>query len=207
MVVSCEPVENATVRMSRAGRWLDVRGDRERFDRARESVPWDMDVVRTVTGHSGFNLDEFCDVECPDPRDRNIEQHGGYRLVVRGKGPLTVVVPWFLKWFPSKSTADGRPVLDRSEFRPPRGRDHGSILANASEVVLVFEPRYLPTESDMLIPPATSPTGYSYPLLVKVPRADFSMPFNVVTIQSTLIAFFFGSVASILVRKSSRTPS
>lgn len=41
-------------------------------------------------------------------------------------------------------------------------------------------------------------------LLVDVPLPDFSMPFNVITLVSTLIAFFFGSMLNVVVRKGKR---
>lgn len=39
-------------------------------------------------------------------------------------------------------------------------------------------------------------------LLIDVPSPDFSMPFNVVTLSSTLLAFFLGTMINILVKKS-----
>lgn len=41
-------------------------------------------------------------------------------------------------------------------------------------------------------------------LLVDVPLPDFSMPFNVITLCSTLVAFFFGSMLNVVVRKGRR---
>lgn len=45
---------------------------------------------------------------------------------------------------------------------------------------------------------------YSDGALLQLPEFDFSMPFNVVTLQSTLLALFFGTIMSGLVRKSGR---
>ncbi len=42
-------------------------------------------------------------------------------------------------------------------------------------------------------------------LLVDVALPDFSMPFNVITLCSTLVAFFFGSMLNVVVRKGRRT--
>ena len=39
---------------------------------------------------------------------------------------------------------------------------------------------------------------------MEVPAPDFSMPFNVITLTSTLLAFFFGSMLNVLVRKGRR---
>lgn len=39
-------------------------------------------------------------------------------------------------------------------------------------------------------------------LLIDLPTPDFSMPFNVITLSSTLLAFFFGTMINILVKKS-----
>ena len=41
-------------------------------------------------------------------------------------------------------------------------------------------------------------------LLVDAPLPDFSMPFNVITLCSTLLAFFFGSMLNVVVRKGRR---
>lgn len=41
-------------------------------------------------------------------------------------------------------------------------------------------------------------------VLVDVALPDFSMPFNVVTLCSTLLAFFFGSMLNVVVRKGRR---
>ncbi len=38
--------------------------------------------------------------------------------------------------------------------------------------------------------------------LLDAPQSDFSMPFNVLTITCTMIAFFLTTIISILVRKS-----
>ncbi|KAJ1444440.1 Gpi16 subunit, GPI transamidase component-domain-containing protein [Pelagophyceae sp. CCMP2097] len=43
--------------------------------------------------------------------------------------------------------------------------------------------------------------AFSASALLSLPEADFSMPFNVVTLVSTLIAFFFGTMVSKLVRR------
>jgi len=42
---------------------------------------------------------------------------------------------------------------------------------------------------------------YTDPLLVSMPLPDFSMPYNVITLSSTIMAFLFGSVVSALVDK------
>lgn len=42
---------------------------------------------------------------------------------------------------------------------------------------------------------------YSHALLVPLPVPDFSMPYNVITLSSTVIAFFFGSMISTLLRR------
>jgi phosphatidylinositol glycan class T len=44
---------------------------------------------------------------------------------------------------------------------------------------------------------------YSEGLLVMLPLPDFSMPYNVVTLSSTAMAFFFGTVVNILTRRRS----
>jgi len=41
-------------------------------------------------------------------------------------------------------------------------------------------------------------------VLIDVPTPDFSMPFNVITLTCTLVAFFFGSMMGVVVRKGRR---
>ena len=48
--------------------------------------------------------------------------------------------------------------------------------------------------------------AYSEALLVQLPLPDFSMPYNVVTLSSTVVAFFFGTVLNLLVRKRRLPP-
>ena len=45
--------------------------------------------------------------------------------------------------------------------------------------------------------------AFSDAALVQLPEVDLSMPFNVVTLQSTIIALYVGTVAAALVRRSS----
>ena len=47
----------------------------------------------------------------------------------------------------------------------------------------------------------SSAVVYSEALLVPLPLPDFSMPYNVITLSSTVIAFFFGTALNTLVRK------
>ncbi len=47
-----------------------------------------------------------------------------------------------------------------------------------------------------------SPAIYGIGPLLDAPQSDFSMPFNVLTITCTMIAFFLTTIISILVRKS-----
>ena len=48
---------------------------------------------------------------------------------------------------------------------------------------------------------------YTDALLVDVPLPDFSMPYNVITLTSTVAAFFFGSVYNLLVRRKKKKTS
>ena len=59
-----------------------------------------------------------------------------------------------------------------------------------------------PVEGNGLV----SYTAYSAGTLVDVPVPDFSMPFNVITINSTLAAFLIGTVLNQLVRKKRKRP-
>ena len=61
------------------------------------------------------------------------------------------------------------------------------------------------------VPAATVSTSskvlYTDALLVDVPLPDFSMPYNVITLTSTVAAFFFGSVYNLLVRRKKKKTS
>ena len=46
---------------------------------------------------------------------------------------------------------------------------------------------------------------YSEGILLNMPQPDISMPYNVITLSSTIVAFFFGSVLNLLVRPSKKT--
>jgi Gpi16 subunit, GPI transamidase component len=43
---------------------------------------------------------------------------------------------------------------------------------------------------------------YSSGALLDLPQPDFSMPFNVITLTCTLVAFFVGTAINVLIRKS-----
>lgn len=45
---------------------------------------------------------------------------------------------------------------------------------------------------------------YTESLLIAIPVPDFSMPFNVITLSCTLLAFFFGTMLNFLVKKSGK---
>lgn len=55
--------------------------------------------------------------------------------------------------------------------------------------------------------PATSKRIYTPNLLLILPTPDFSMPYNVITLTSTVIALFFGSLFNIMVRDFIPVPS
>lgn len=143
-------------------------------------------------------------------------------LVVEAEetGTLSVPLPWFLRFVPSVSKANGSPVLDVLEtLTPPAHRIHGELLFATAErfrVELGFRPRYLKAADwpfdqyhGFLIPPSrleASTIHYSEPSLLALPEADFSMPFNAVTVQSTILAFFLGSALAALVKRSQPAP-
>lgn len=53
-------------------------------------------------------------------------------------------------------------------------------------------------------PRAFTRTLFTEPLLVPLPTPDFSMPYNVITMTSTVVAFFVGSMLNTLLRKPPR---
>ena len=56
-------------------------------------------------------------------------------------------------------------------------------------------------------PSTPSYTLYSDPLLVTLPLPDFSMPFNVITLTCTAMAFFFSSILNFQIRIRARKTS
>lgn len=52
--------------------------------------------------------------------------------------------------------------------------------------------------------PDFSTTLFTEPLLVPLPTPDFSMPYNVITMTSTVVAFFVGTMLNALLRKAPR---
>lgn len=56
----------------------------------------------------------------------------------------------------------------------------------------------------LLDEPAEATTLFTEPLLVPLPTPDFSMPYNVITMTSTVVAFFVGSMLNSLLRKAPR---
>ncbi|KAG1707273.1 hypothetical protein DVH05_026467 [Phytophthora capsici] len=57
------------------------------------------------------------------------------------------------------------------------------------------------TESEF---PSFTTTLFTEPLLVPLPTPDFSMPYNVITMTSTVVAFFVGTMLNTLLRKAPR---
>ncbi|KAG6574377.1 GPI transamidase component [Phytophthora cinnamomi] len=53
-------------------------------------------------------------------------------------------------------------------------------------------------------PPTFTTTLFTEPLLVPLPTPDFSMPYNVITMTSTVVAFFVGTMLNALLRKAPR---
>lgn len=52
--------------------------------------------------------------------------------------------------------------------------------------------------------PSFTTTLYTEPLLVSLPTPDFSMPYNVITMTSTIVAFLIGTMLNTLLRKAPR---
>ncbi|POM59660.1 GPI transamidase component [Phytophthora palmivora] len=52
--------------------------------------------------------------------------------------------------------------------------------------------------------PTFTTTLFTEPLLVPLPTPDFSMPYNVITMTSTVVAFFVGTMLNALLRKAPR---
>ncbi|KAG6976687.1 hypothetical protein JG688_00001093 [Phytophthora aleatoria] len=54
------------------------------------------------------------------------------------------------------------------------------------------------------VSPSFTTTLFTEPLLVPLPTPDFSMPYNVITMTSTVVAFFVGTMLNTLLRKAPR---
>ncbi|CAI5733460.1 unnamed protein product [Hyaloperonospora brassicae] len=57
---------------------------------------------------------------------------------------------------------------------------------------------------DVGVPFFTTTTLFTEPLLVSLPTPDFSMPYNVIAMTSTVVAFFVGTMLNTLLRKAPR---
>lgn len=152
----------------------------------------------------------------PAAESPRVEQHiarknrGRGVIVVRlmSPHPLTLKIPF--PW-------------DLIKFRPSKSSDVLSFLQNDTfvfdnitqrTVFLAFDAKLLPARMwpqdpfrGFILEPAralhNSKTVAIAPrVLLQLPEPDFAMPFNVVTLQSTLLAFFIGSIMAGLVRRS-----
>lgn len=154
-------------------------------------------------------------VKFPERQRKLAQFRAGDDLVVKcyEGGDVYVALPKFLRWRPARSSVDDVPALDRAiRLVSPNENRHGLIrLSCEREIRLRFDPKYakdapMDQYRGFVFPPSRLATSrhYSEPVLWRIPEADMSMPFNLVAVHSTILAFFFGSVASTLVRKSSR---
>lgn len=114
-----------------------------------------------------------------------------------------------------------RAAAPASGFRAGAHRLAGrtDLAANASAVVSVaYRTRYPAFDEwapdqyrGIDVPPAfvvyEGGRAFSDYARVQLPEIDLSMPFNVATLQSTLLAFFVGTVAASLVRRSAKLPA
>lgn len=74
-------------------------------------------------------------------------------------------------------------------------------IANASDHdIMGFEWDPVSHHADRHVTPSVI-RYYTESLLITLPTPDFSMPYNVITFTSTVIALFFGSLFNVLVRR------
>jgi hypothetical protein len=78
------------------------------------------------------------------------------------------------------------------------------ILLNVSSSSTIDSASNCSSDQSRNIQPLANAVLYSTPLILRMPYPDFSMPFNVIAFTSTLLAFFFGSVFSLLFRPAGK---
>ena len=141
----------------------------------------------------------------------------------------TDVTPWYMRAFGHTMVTnqlDNEKALQHVRFIPAmqHGRPNMIVVKDLEipprqlyQIEIYFEKVFLhvsdfPPDADhplevfagWAVLADTNDTVWGNGLLVDMPKPDFSMPFNVITLTSTVLAFLFGSIFNALVRKKKR---
>ncbi|KAK4944819.1 Subunit of the glycosylphosphatidylinositol transamidase complex-like protein [Elasticomyces elasticus] len=211
------------------GVWVNAGGFevKEAGKRCYQTIPgeaFDFEVSKTSVRTHALELNEE-----PIIVERTMGG-GGMRFVITNPGEMLEMsifesLPWFLR--PFMHTLRGKVVEGDDHFvvkdifyRPAIDRKRGtqievklSVPGNSIvEVTYDFEKAILryneyPPDANrgFLIAPAVIRTEWGYlrttSLLLSLPTPDFSMPYNVIILTSTVMALAFGSIFNILIRR------
>jgi phosphatidylinositol glycan class T len=159
------------------------------------------------------------------------QEHGGVQAILTNPSTTEAVdfiyletLPWFMKVFlhTLKVKVDGlsRDVIEEMYYRPALDRKRGTqlevriVIPANSTVILTYDfekaiLRYTEYPPDANrgfdVAPAVITIGNvsirTTSLLLPLPTPDFSMPYNVIILTSTVMALSFGFIFNLLVRR------
>jgi len=159
------------------------------------------------------------------------QERGGVQAILTNPSPTDPVdfvymesLPWFMKLYlhtlKAKINGNSEDVIQEMYYRPALDRKRGTqlevriLIPANSTVVLTYDfekaiLRYTEYPPDANrgfdIAPAVITIGNvsirTTSLLLSLPTPDFSMPYNVIILTSTVMALAFGSVFNLLVRR------
>ncbi|KAF8850118.1 GPI transamidase-like protein component Gpi16 [Acephala macrosclerotiorum] len=159
------------------------------------------------------------------------QERGGVQAILTNPSPTESVdfvymesLPWFMKLYlhtlKAKINGQDEPVIQEMYYRPALDRKRGTqlevriLIPANSTVVLTYDfekaiLRYTEYPPDANrgfdIAPAVITIGNvsirTTSLLLPLPTPDFSMPYNVIILTSTVMALSFGFVFNLLVRR------
>lgn len=159
------------------------------------------------------------------------QERGGVQAILTNPSPTDAVdfvymesLPWFMKLYlhtlKAKINGNSEDVIQEMYYRPALDRKRGTqlevriLIPANSTVVLTYDfekaiLRYTEYPPDANrgfdIAPAVITIGNvsirTTSLLLPLPTPDFSMPYNVIILTSTIMALAFGSIFNLLVRR------
>jgi phosphatidylinositol glycan class T len=159
------------------------------------------------------------------------QERGGVQAILTNPSPTNAVdfvymesLPWFMKLYlhtlTAKINGNSEDVIQEMYYRPALDRKRGTqlevriLIPANSTVVLTYDfekaiLRYTEYPPDANrgfdIAPAVITIGNvsirTTSLLLPLPTPDFSMPYNVIILTSTVMALAFGSIFNLLVRR------
>lgn len=159
------------------------------------------------------------------------QERGGVQAILTNPSPTEAVdfvymesLPWFMKLYlhtlQAKINGNSEDVIQEMYYRPALDRKRGTqlevriLIPANSTVVLTYDfekaiLRYTEYPPDANrgfdVAPAVITIGNvsirTTSLLLPLPTPDFSMPYNVIILTSTVMALAFGSIFNLLVRR------